>query len=96
MTKQRAARVDIWAGALLMLAIAIGMVAATATSVHAPAIVGDWAGSLTIGGRSLAVVIHLSRDRADSQVPHDGRPFPGEVTPSERTLKLVLKLKERI
>ena len=96
MRSQPATHANTWAVAALLVMGALVMVAVATTSVHAPAIAGDWTGSLSVGDRSLALAIHIARDKADIPVQRDGQAIPGEVQRTRPGLKLVLKLRERM
>jgi hypothetical protein len=49
--------------AVMSVFLGVAFVAASALAAPSPAVVGDWQGSLTTGGGSLRIVVHISADK---------------------------------
>lgn len=61
MKKQYTGQWKSWTGALALMLSALAL--GTAAAAPAPAIVGDWSGTISTGSSSLRAVIHVTQDK---------------------------------
>lgn len=61
MEKQYSGQLKLWMGALALMLSAL--VLGTAVAAPAPAVVGDWNGTISTGSSSMRAVIHVAQDK---------------------------------